>query len=81
MRAAFLGPAGTFSEEALLASTSLAGGEVQAVPVATVHDVVMAVQDGSAERGVVPIENSIEGSVDATLDALVGRAPDVGDRR
>jgi prephenate dehydratase len=37
----------------------------------------MAVQDGSAERGVVPIENSIEGSVDATLDALAGRAPDV----
>lgn len=77
MRAAFLGPAGTFSEEALLASTQLAGGEVKAVPVATVYDVVMAVQDGEAERGVVPIENSIEGSVDATLDALAGRAPDV----
>ena len=77
MRAAFLGPAGTFSEEALLASTRLAGGEVEAVPVATVFDVVMAVQDGAAERGVVPIENSIEGSVDATLDALAGRAPDV----
>jgi prephenate dehydratase len=77
VRAAFLGPAGTFSEEALLASTSLAGGEVEAVPVATVWDVVMAVQEGSAERGVVPIENSIEGSVDATLDAITGRAPDV----
>jgi prephenate dehydratase len=77
VRAAFLGPAGTFSEEALLASTSLAGGEVQAVPVGTVHDVVMAVQGGETERGVVPIENSIEGSVDATLDALVERAPDV----
>ena len=47
------------------------------MPVATVADVVMAVQDGRAERGVVPIENSIEGSVDATLDALAGRAPDV----
>ena len=77
MRAAFLGPAGTFSEEALLASTSLAGDDVEAVPVATVHDVVMAVQQGEAERGVVPIENSIEGSVDATLDAITGRAPDV----
>ena len=78
MRAAFLGPAGTFSEEALLASTALAGGDVEALPVGTVADVVMAVQDGEAERGVVPVENSIEGSVDATLDALAGRAPDVG---
>ena len=78
MRAAFLGPAGTFSEEALLASTALAGGDVEALPVGTVADVVMAVQNGEAERGVVPVENSIEGSVDATLDALAGRAPDVG---
>ena len=77
MRAAYLGPAGTFSEEALLASAQLAGGDVEAVPVATVPDVVMAVQEGSSELGVVPIENSIEGSVDATLDALAGRAPDV----
>ena len=42
-RVAFLGPAGTYTEEALLAS---ADGEVEAVPCATVHETVMAVQDG-----------------------------------
>ena len=46
-------------------------------PVETVADAVMAVQDGVADRAIVPIENSIEGSVDPTLDALVARAPDV----
>ena len=78
MNAAYLGPPGTFSEEALIAGSALAGGEVRAVAMETVPDVVMAVQEGDAERGLVPIENSIEGSVDPTLDALVGRAPDVG---
>lgn len=74
MKVAYLGPPGTFSEEALLASQP---GDAEPLPLATVHDAVLAVQDGRAERAVVPIENSIEGSVDATLDALVGRAPDV----
>ena len=73
-RAAYLGPAGTFSEEALRAS---GGDEVEAVPLATVHDVVLAVQHGDAERGIVPIESASEGSVDATLDALADDAPDV----
>jgi prephenate dehydratase len=77
LRAAYLGPPGTFSEEALLASTELAGGPVEAVALATVPDVVLAVQEGHAERGVVPIESAVEGSVDATLDALAARAPDV----
>ena len=72
-RAAYLGPPGTFSEEALLASAPGA----EAVPVATVLDVVLAVQEGRAERGIVPIESAAEGSVDATLDALVLDAPDV----
>ena len=73
-RAAYLGPPGTFSEEALLAS---APGAVEPEPLATVHDVVLAVQDGRAERGLVPIESASEGSVDATLDALAADAPDV----
>jgi prephenate dehydratase len=77
VKAAYLGPPGTFSEEALLASTALAGGDVTAMPVATVPDVVLAVQDGTAARGLVPIESASEGSVDATLDALAERAPDV----
>jgi len=73
-RAAYLGPPGTFSEEALLAS---APGDVEPLPLATVHDVVLAVQDGRADRGLVPIESASEGSVDATLDALAADAPDV----
>jgi prephenate dehydratase len=73
--AAYLGPPGTFSEEALLAS---AGDQpLDAEPLATVHDVVLAVQDGRVDRGLVPIESAAEGSVDATLDALAGDAPDV----
>lgn len=77
LRAAFLGPPGTFSEEALIAGTSLVADTVDAVPFATVGEVVVAVQDGAADRGLVPIESAAEGSVDATLDALVDRAPDV----
>ncbi|HEX2086118.1 MAG TPA: prephenate dehydratase [Solirubrobacteraceae bacterium] len=67
MRVAYLGPQGTFSEEALLHSAP-AGAEP--VPYPTVDAVVRAVGEGTAERGVVPIESAAEGSVDATLDAL-----------
>ena len=74
MRVAFLGPAGTFTEEALRAS---APGPVEEVPYPSVYETVMAVQNGDAERAVVPIENSLEGSVTATLDALAGEASDV----
>lgn len=72
-RAAYLGPPGTFSEEALLAS----GVRAEGLPLETVRDVVLAVQEGRADRAVVPIESAAEGSVDATLDALVQEAPDV----
>ena len=74
MRVAFLGPAGTFTEEALRAS---APGGVEELPYPTVYETVMAVQEGAADRAVVPIENSLEGSVTATLDALAGEARDV----
>ena len=67
VRYAFLGPAGTFSEEALL---SLALPDVEPVECATIPEVFEAVERGMADAGVVPIENSIEGSVPATLDAL-----------
>ncbi|MDZ4655077.1 MAG: prephenate dehydratase [Coriobacteriia bacterium] len=66
-KCAFLGPAGTFTEEALL-SLEIPG--VEPVPCATIGDVLAAASDGRAEYGVVPIENSVEGSVNATLDAL-----------
>ena len=73
MRVAFLGPEGTFAEEALRASAP-AGGAIEEVPYPTVYETVMAVQEGAVERAVVPIENSLEGSVTATLDALAGEA-------
>ena len=76
LRVAFLGPAGTFAEEALRASVP-AGGPVEELPYPTIFEAVMAVQDRAVDRAVVPIENSIEGSVNATLDALAHEAPDV----
>ena len=71
MRVGFLGPSGTYAEEALRAS---APEPVEEVPYPTVYETVMAVQNGAVERAVVPIENSLEGSVSATLDALAGEA-------
>jgi prephenate dehydratase len=68
LRVAFLGPAGTFSEDAVRAATT--GMEVEDRPLATVHDAILAVASGDADRALVPFENSIEGSVRPTLDAL-----------
>jgi prephenate dehydratase len=69
LRVAFLGPEGTFSEEALLAAAE--GNELDPIPRPTVYDCVMAVHAEQVDRALVPIENSLEGSVNATLDALV----------
>lgn len=66
-RYAFLGPSGTFSEEALL---SLKVPDLESVPCASIGEVFESVQRGQADSGLVPIENSVEGSVNATLDAL-----------
>ncbi len=75
MRVAYLGPAGTFTEEALRASLpDRADGPVEELPYPTVYETVMAVQEGTADRAIVPIENSLEGGVAATLDALAGEA-------
>ena len=67
MRVGYLGPAGTHSEEALRAS---APEDAEAVPHPTIYDAVMAVQEGSVDRAIVPIENALEGSVAVTLDTL-----------
>jgi prephenate dehydratase len=74
VRVGFLGPSGTFAEEALRAS---APEQAEEVPFPTVWETVMAVQDGAVDQAVVPIENSLEGSVTTTLDALAGDASDV----
>lgn len=75
MRVAYLGPAGTFSEDALRAA--VAGAEFEPLPAATIYEAIVAVDEGAADRALVPFENSIEGSVRATLDALAFDAPTV----
>src|SRR5258708_8678586 len=72
MRIAYLGPAGTFTEDAL----GEAAGEDSFEPLrtATIHDAILAVERGEADRALVPFENSIEGSVRGTLDTLAFEA-------
>jgi prephenate dehydratase len=67
-RVAFLGPAGTFSEDALGAAT--AGQPIDPRPAPTVYEAIRAVGEGEVDRALVPFENSIEGSVRSTLDTL-----------
>ncbi|MTD45533.1 prephenate dehydratase [Conexibacter sp. W3-3-2] len=76
MRIGFLGPAGTFSHAAVHASPRTPA-DAELVPAGTVHATVLAVQSGTVERALVPIENALEGAVNATLDALAFDAPDV----
>jgi prephenate dehydratase len=66
---AFLGPAGTFTEEALLTQPDFAKAE--AVPLASLPEVLETVCSGRTDMAFVPIENSIEGTVHATVDSLV----------
>ena len=66
-RIAYLGPPGTFTEEAAL----LHDKSAQLIPVPTIAGVASAVSSGMADEGVVPIENSLEGSVTDTLDLLI----------
>ena len=68
MKVAFLGPAGTFSEEALRLAAG--DGAYEPLPVATIPAAVAAVEAGTSGRAFVPFENSIEGTVRPTLDAL-----------
>jgi len=67
LRYAFLGPVGTFTEEALL---SLDVEDLVPVPCDSIAEVFDSVERGDADRGIVPVENSIEGSVTTTLDIL-----------
>ncbi|MFO7928867.1 MAG: prephenate dehydratase [Candidatus Humimicrobiaceae bacterium] len=66
---AFLGPEGTFTEEALDIFIKN-NQEVEKIPLSTVTEVVKYVDMGKAGEGLVPIENSIEGSVNITQDIL-----------
>jgi len=71
-RVGYLGPEGTFSEEALLASA--VAEAVEPVPFASIYDTVMALRQGDLAWAIVPIENSLEGSINVTLDLLAGEA-------
>ncbi len=68
----FLGPAGTFTEEALLTQPDYASAELVAAP--TISEALEAVGEGQAALAFVPIENAIEGTVNATVDSLVFEA-------
>lgn len=72
LRYAYLGPSGTFTEAAL---RSVAGAEDEALPKTDVATALAAVRLGEADRAVVPIENSVEGGVSATLDTLSSGVP------
>ncbi|MGH2905510.1 MAG: prephenate dehydratase [Solirubrobacterales bacterium] len=73
---AYLGPPGTFGEEALHATLADEAAGLRLITCETNREVVLAVESGSADAGFVPIENSVEGAVTETLDALVHEAPD-----
>jgi len=75
MRVAYLGPAGTFSHEALMQAPG--ADALDLVPLPTLHAAVLAVHDGAVDQALVPIENSREGSVNPTLDALAFETDDV----
>jgi chorismate mutase/prephenate dehydratase len=68
VRVAFLGPDGTFSHQA---ASRQFGAQVDLVPVATLRDVFTLTERGDTHFGVVPVENTIEGPITVTYDALV----------
>ena len=74
-RVGYLGPEGTFSEEALLSGA--APDSVEPVPHASIYDTVVALREGDLEWAIVPIENSLDGSISVTLDLLADEAGDV----
>ena len=69
LRVGFLGPLGTFTEQALVSEPDLAAGEL--VPLVSMAAVLRAVADGTVDVGFVAIENSIEGTVNLTQDGLI----------
>lgn len=72
LRIAFLGPFGTFTEQAVW-QVAPAGAEL--IPATSTPVALEMVRRGEADRAVVPIENSIEGGVNATIDTLSHGAP------
>jgi prephenate dehydratase len=67
-RVAFQGIAGAYSEEAIRQSLGL---EVESVPCRTLADIFLAVENGSADRGMLPVENAVAGSVTQSYELLM----------
>lgn len=65
---AYLGPAGTYSEQAV---TQQFGSAIEGLPCATLDEVFRATEAGTADFGVAPVENSTEGAISRTLDLLL----------
>src|SRR5512139_1155477 len=68
LKVAFLGPEGTFTQQAVFKHF---GHSVRALPLVSINEVFQEVQAGHADFGVVPIENSTEGTVNNTLDMFL----------
>ena len=68
LRVAYLGPATTFTHQAAL---KLFGDAAELVPVASIRDVFLETERGKTDYGVVPVENSTEGSVPFTIDCFI----------
>ena len=72
MKIGFLGPEGTFCEEASsLYCRKIEGKKPELIPFTTIHDLLYAVDRGKISEAIVPIENSIEGTVGIVTDMLV----------
>ena len=69
----YLGPAGSFCHQA----ASLLNEEFELKPAGSVAEIVAAVEAGTAEFGLVPIENSVDGEVTSTVDSIVFNTTDV----
>jgi len=69
VRIGFLGPEGTFTEEALLSEPAYAGADI--TPYSSLVDVLESVKQGSVDLGFIPLENAIEGTVRDIIDSLV----------
>ena len=72
MATAFLGPRGTFSEDAAI---RYAGRDADLLAFGSIPALTAAVETGLAQTAVLPIENSIEGSISTTLDLLIHETP------
>ncbi|MEM8984674.1 MAG: prephenate dehydratase [Pseudomonadota bacterium] len=75
LKIGYLGPEGTFTQTAVQRHF---GHSVRDLPLATIDEVFQEVESGNADFGVVPIENSTEGSVNNTLDMLISSPLKIG---